>query len=220
MPEPVTHPGAPSGAPVPNLAGDRALEWAYVAARIGRYVKPPTRVLDFGCGDGTLSFTAASLGASVLAIDLMPRRFEVVCPNVEFRQADVMELPDSEQFDLILNCSTIEHVGLAGRYNAKDSPDGDLAAMEKLSRLLRPAGVMLMTLPVGLDRTVSPLHRIYGPRRLPRLLRGWEPVEASFWFKDERNAWLPCTREEAMAQEGNDHYYALGLMVLRLSKAC
>src|SRR5229473_2462110 len=96
---------------IPNLLGDRDLEWTYVAARIGRYADDNSRVLDFGCGIGVLSLAAASLGARVLAIDLMPQQFETGYPNVEFRQVDVTTLDAGEQFDLIINCSTTEHVG-------------------------------------------------------------------------------------------------------------
>jgi SAM-dependent methyltransferase len=204
---------------LPNLAGDREIEWTWVAARIGRYATKDSRVLDFGCGFGWLSLAAASIGARVLAIDLLPKQFETGYPNIEFRQVDVMSLDKQlGQFDLILNCSTIEHVGLSGRYNATDSPDGDLEAMGKLRQILKPGGTLLLTLPVGQDAVVRPLHRIYGVERLPRLLEGYKVIESSFWRKDERNIWLPCSQAEAMAEVGSDHYYALGCMVLGLEE--
>jgi glycosyltransferase involved in cell wall biosynthesis/ubiquinone/menaquinone biosynthesis C-methylase UbiE len=202
---------------VPNLAGDRQMEWTYIASRIGRYADENSYVLDFGCGTGMLSLAAASIGADVLAIDLIPQQFETGYPNIEFRQADVMTLDEQRhRFDLILNCSTIEHVGLSGRYNVvTEAPDRDLEAMEKLRRLLKTGGYMLMTLPVGRDAVIRPLHRVYGTKRLPRLLEGYRVVESSFWRKDERNIWLLCSQDEAMAEVANDHYYALGFMVLR-----
>ncbi len=202
----------------PDLSGDRDLEWTYVAARLGRYVREDSRVLDFGCGSGILAAGAAGLGARVLAIDLMPHDMPCLDPRLEFRQADLMTLNDGEmRFDLVLNCSTVEHVGLSGRYDTVEAPDGDLEAMAKLRRLMKHDGHMLLTLPVGHDAVVRPLHRIYGTIRLPRLLEGYEVVESSFWRKDARNAWIPCTREEAIAEKGHERYYALGAMVLRVA---
>ncbi len=200
----------------PDLSGDRDLEWGFVAARLGRYVSNDTRVLDFGCGNGVLATAAAGLGARVLAIDLMPRRMLSLNPRIEFRRVDLLALDDETVFDLVVNCSTIEHVGLGGRYNTTGMTDGDLEAMVKLRRMLRPDGYMLLTLPVGRDAVVHPMHRIYGEERLPRLLCGYDVVESNFWRKDARNVWLPCSRDEAVIEKGNERYYALGAMVLRV----
>jgi hypothetical protein len=70
--------------------------------------------------------------------------------------------------------------------------------MKKLLKLIKPSGFMLMTLPVGQDIVIKPLHRIYGAKKLPRLLGGYRVIESSFWLKDERNIWVPCSRQEAL----------------------
>ncbi len=205
-----------AAAPARDLAGDRELEWTYVSARIGKYADATSRVLDLGCGDGHLAFVAGSLGARVLAVDLGEPSFPVVYPTVEFRKADVMSLPEEGRgFDLVICCSTIEHVGLAGRYGVTvEDPDGDLRAMGKIRRMLAPGGHVLLTIPVGQDAAIRPLHRIYGPARLPRLLEGFHVVEALYFIKDGGNRWVPCTETAAMAEAGGARYYALGLMVL------
>ncbi len=188
-----------------------------MALRIGRFAGRGSRVLDFGCGEGFLTVTASAVGASVLAIDLLPRRFPVARPEIEFRQVDVRDLDEGDApFDLIVNCSTIEHVGLGGRYGvAGDDSEGDVAAMEKLRRLLKPGGRMLLSLPVGRDAVVRPFHRIYGAERLPKVLRGYDVEEAVFFRKDGRNAWTSCSRDEALCERGGARYYALALFVLR-----
>ena len=57
--------------------------------------------------------------------------------------------------------------------------------MEALLALLAKEGRQLMTVPVGLDMTCAPFHRIYGAERLPRLLAGYEALEEQYWQKDE-----------------------------------
>ena len=198
-----------------DLTGDRDIEWSYCASRVGRYALPRAAVLDFGCGGGFLTQAAGSLGCEVLAVDLMPAQFDLVYQDVEFRESDVMDLSESEHaFDLVINCSTIEHVGLGGRYGSGEDADGDLAAMGKLRRLMKPDSRMVLTLPVGLDAVFAPFHRVYGEERLARLFEGFDVAEEDYLRKDERNTWFECSRQEATSDIGTERYYALGLMVL------
>jgi SAM-dependent methyltransferase len=204
-----------------DLSGDRDIEWSYIASRlpVGR-----GRVLDFGCGYGNMSIHAIQKGYSVLALDLLPCAFPWSHPNLETVCGDLLRLDLAEhQFDYILNCSSVEHVGLTGRYGvAAQETDGDLAAMAKMQRLLKPAGKMLMTIPCGRDAAIVPWHRVYGEERLPRLLESFEVEEQVFWTKRADNRWNPATREEALSYVPTSHptigaqcTYALGCFTLR-----
>jgi hypothetical protein len=96
--------------------------------------------------------------------------------------------------------------------------DGDLEAMAIMREALAPEGRMVMTVPVGLDLVCRPWHRIYGVDRLPSLLSGYEIHEEQFWRKPPRQAfWEPTDREMAIATQGSESFYALGLFVLTLS---
>lgn len=56
-------------------------------------------------------------------------------PKIKEVQADILDdnLSYAEYFDVITNISSVEHVGLAGRYGTTThTPDGDLIAMKKL----------------------------------------------------------------------------------------
>jgi SAM-dependent methyltransferase len=199
---------------VPNLEGDRELEWSWVAANLGR---GPGTALDFGCGlSGFLSMTAARRGYDVTAFDLRAIRWPHCHPSVRFSQGDMLQPHfNPSSFNLIINCSTIEHVGLSGRYGSVDRPDGDLEAMAALRGLLAPDGMMVMTIPVGQDAVFRPSHRIYGRERLPRLLNGWKIERKEFWTKDGDNRWVPVDETKALNQPGSESYYGLGLYVLR-----
>jgi SAM-dependent methyltransferase len=193
----------------PTLAGDRLVEWSFCLARLAG----SGRTLDFGADTGFLSLAAAQRGHEVVALDRAQIRPDYHHERVEFRQADILDRPlEGERFDQILNCSSVEHVGLAGRYESTNAPDGDLEAMAIMRETLAPGGRMVLTIPVGRDLVCPPLHRIYGRERLPRLLDGYKLQEQQYWRKND--AWEPTDRETALATEGSESFYSLGLFVL------
>lgn len=191
--------GPPPAGPAPrNLLGDRDVEWSWVAARMPA---GPGEALDFGPGGSALGLLAAQRGFRVTAVDISEVRRPYRHPDLVDLQGDLLVLPLSPgRFDLVVNCSTVEHVGLAGRYGvAAERPDGDLEAMARLRELLRPGGTMLLTVPVGLDAVFAPRCRVYGAERLPRLLSGYAVEEEVFWMKNAANQWVLCPRAEALA---------------------
>jgi hypothetical protein len=88
---------------------------------------------------------------------------------------------------------------LPGRYDVNaPEQDGDLRAMRKMRELLKPGGLMLMTIPAGHDAVIAPFHRVYGEQRLPRLLEGFQINEQCYWVKDKENCWVSSTRDAAL----------------------
>ena len=200
--------------PAPNAKGDRDIEYSWIAANMPA---GPGHALDFGCGPGWLGLMAARRGFEVTAVDLRPIAWHYKHPELRFLQQDIMESDfPAEHFDLVINCSAIEHVGLSGRYGTDTSrSEGDMEAMAVLHRITKPGGTMLLTIPVGRDKVWSPYHRIYGNERLPKLLNGWDVVAEEYWVKDSENRWLRSDRTSALGAETVLHYYPLGLFVLR-----
>jgi SAM-dependent methyltransferase len=205
----------------PNLEGDRDIEWSWMSAQMP---SGPGRAFDFGTGESNLAFQAALRGFEVTSIDLELNSRFYSHPKIRYLQADLltMDLPE-KGFDLIINCSTVEHVGLSGRYGVTDPrSDGDLEAMQIMFRALNSGGKMLLTIPVGLDQVFAPLCRVYGAQRLPQLLKGYSTLKEEFWLKKNSNSWSPCSRTEALnfqASAGSWNYlqniYALGCFVLQ-----
>ncbi|HRQ75774.1 MAG TPA: class I SAM-dependent methyltransferase [Phycisphaerales bacterium] len=82
-----------------------------VAASLG--VKPPLRVLDLGCGDGTTAVPLAQIGADVLGIDIASnlvdagnkRAAELGLPCLKFQEGDAcnLEAVDDHSFDLTIS---------------------------------------------------------------------------------------------------------------------
>ena len=92
--------------PIPNLKGDRDIEYSWVAANMPQ---GPGRALDFGCGSSYLGLIAAQRGFKVTALDLASVNWSYVHPNLTFLQRDIFDLnflPSS--LDLIINCSAVE----------------------------------------------------------------------------------------------------------------
>jgi SAM-dependent methyltransferase len=173
-------------------------------------------VLDLGAGHGMLSLTAAFRGHSVVAVDLEECTFQFAATEIEYVRGDFNQLTfDAASFDQVINCSTIEHFGLAGRYGSEADEDADLLAMGRLADLLRPHGSMVLTIPVGRDAVFSPYHRVYGEQRLPRLLERFSVDREQFWAKPRDNRWASVDRQTALEQQGSPSFYALGLFVLK-----
>ncbi len=204
-----------------NLWGDRDVEISFIA---GHLPSGPGRALDFGCGPGILSLIAAQRGFQVTALDLLVHQVPWKSPDVGFLQGDLLaqELPENS-FDIILNCSAIEHVGLAGRYGiVQQNDEGDLQVMARLRALMKPGAMMLLTTPCGPDATFAPEFRVYGPQRLPRLLDGFRVDKECFWVKNGENRWQPAERNVALqfpahADRKSPYHsiFALGCFVLK-----
>jgi len=185
--------------PVPeiNLWGDRDIEYSYIASRLPQ---GPGEALDFGSAFANLSLHAIQRGWNVTGVDLLPHPIYWRHPNFKFVEGDFLQLDfPPAYFDLILNCSAVEHVGLPGRYDvAARENDGDLTAMQKMFSLLKPGGRMLLTIPVGRDAVIAPLHRVYGATRLPKLLQRFNILEQVFWVKNADNVWRTADQHDAM----------------------
>ena len=97
--------------------------------------------------------------------------------------------------------------------------DGDLIGMRIVRKLLKKDGIVLLTIPVGLDDCISPWHRIYGKIRLPELFKGFNIEEESFYAKCDLKKWRKVDRNKALSYKGNAAIYALGLFVLSKEKS-
>lgn len=95
-----------------------------------------------------------------------------------------------QQFDAAISISSFEHDGL-GRYGDPLRPNGDLEMMQKMKCVIKPGGILYLSVPIALDKVVWNMHRIYGQIRLPLLLQHWKLLDV---FADHRmyNRWSGC----------------------------
>ncbi|PJA01482.1 hypothetical protein COX74_02500, partial [bacterium (Candidatus Gribaldobacteria) CG_4_10_14_0_2_um_filter_41_16] len=111
--------------------------------------------------------------------ETLPKSIEINCLNLNtkklknksiiFKQGDIRQTDyPNDYFDLIACISTLEHIGLSGRYNSDDDPDGDKKAMLEIKRIIKPGGILLATVPYG-ARDVLPINKLYNKSRIADL---------------------------------------------------
>jgi len=149
---------------------ERIVEIPYAFRALGS-VAPPAAILDVGSVESTISLSLAAMGYKTTALDLRP--YPYAHPNLEVAVSRLEEFdrPDGS-FDAILCISTIEHVGLGWYGEARQQPDADRKAIERLGELLKPGGPLVLTVPFG-RAGVDAVQRTYDDAMLDALLDGW-----------------------------------------------
>ncbi len=196
-----------------DLEGEKLIDWGWICTHLpcGRQ-----RALEIGPGKSPIIPAMLAMGYEVTAVDSSSDPTTIV-RGFRFVRGDFNDFPCDQRFDVIVICSVVEHLGLAGRYNARAEPDGDLMAMRRIRGLLESSGIVLLTIPIGRDAVHQPWHRVYGRVRLPKLLEGFQVTQSRYLTKDPGGAWYPTTEERALDTPVDIRRYALGEMVLKSS---
>lgn len=207
-----------SGDPTPprggfDLGGEKLIDWAWICINLPH---KSLKALEIGPGKSPIIPAMLSLGYDVTAIDTSMDPSKVIS-GFRFIYGDFHDAKFESGFDVIVLCSVVEHIGLSGRYNSKEDPDGDLKTMQKIKSLLNQDGQLFLTIPVGSDVVHKPWHRVYGDQRLPRLLHGFEAVHSRYLIKHPWGPWQLTTQDEALRFPVDIRRYCLGEMILRKS---
>ncbi len=155
----------------------------------GLGVRPPSRVLDAGCGWGTTLDALEQAGYEATGLDVaraMLDRLDRERPGRDLIEADLTAdwpgpaAPRLGSFDAVLALDVIEHI------------DDDRGAVARLGRMAKPGGFVLLTVP-ALPELFGEFDAVQGHRRryLPETLRnalegtGLEVKRVSWW-----GAWM------------------------------
>lgn len=142
----------------------------------------PKRHIDVGSRvDGFIAHLACLRSVEVLDI----RSISALVDGVDFHKADISKLSE-EWFDVAdcLSClHTLEHFGL-GRYGDEIDPDGWMAGLNNLQKILKKGGVFWLSVPIGVERVEFNAHRVFDPRTIHNYVLGLGLILEEFAFLD------------------------------------
>lgn len=102
------------------------------------------RVLNAGCGSGELSLLLAADGHRVVGIDPAPEYIQLAhnraadrFPDTTFLVSSIEDYAGPGDFDAVVSTDVLEHI------------EDDRAAFNRLVSLVRPGGLVLITVPAG-----------------------------------------------------------------------
>jgi ubiquinone/menaquinone biosynthesis C-methylase UbiE len=180
---------------------------------------PPARVLDVGCAGSFFPLILSSIGYDTYAVDI--RNYSILnrleYKNFHFFKESIIKTSFPENyFDAVCAISTIEHIGLSGRYGAKEDNDGDEKALKEMTRIVKPGGTILLTIPFGRAKIIRPFTKIYDSALVSKLTSGLLLETEEYYKQDSHEDWYKCGKEEAETTESN--IYKFVLCLLRLKK--
>ncbi len=179
---------------------------------IGSLQLPPgSRILDVGSRWSPLPLFLAAMGYRVAAVDLA--RFPIQGTGPDFVLADMRRPPfKNESFDAATVVSTLEHVGL-GWYDPRRASDDDIQLMAGLRSLVRPSGILVLTVPYGVPEE-DRHQRAYDRERLRRATAGWER-ETERYAVRHGSMWREGTEAEASIARSIPETRAVAMLLLR-----
>ncbi|HJK33521.1 MAG TPA: DUF268 domain-containing protein [Methanocorpusculum sp.] len=98
----------------------------------------------------------------VTMIDIRPLSLSL--PNLNFIQANATSLENikDNSVESLSSLCALEHFGL-GRYGDPIDPDGCFKAFSAIERVMKPGGIVYISVPIGKERLMYNAHRIFYP---------------------------------------------------------
>lgn len=171
-----------------SYQGSRYVEYPFVIENLS--LPENSKVLLVGCADDPLSTILPTLGYKVYGLDLKP--VYIKYPNFKFVRGDIRKTRfPSNHFDAVVAVSAIEHVGVI------DSDyEGDKKALKEIMRILKPNGIILVTIPVVAKPLMTEYSRFYDITLLNALFSGFNVLKKSIFMRDEQGYWIKSLEEQ------------------------
>lgn len=192
---------------------DRAIEYPWVLKNVA--LKKGS-FLDVGSTVGKLFRQHLPNEVTVYALNTEKEQRFSEEENIKHVVGDIRNTDFKDNtFDLITCISTLEHIGVSGRYNIKEDKGGDLKAMNEMFRILKKGGRLLVTVPYGCE-DVLPLNKLYNSSRIKKLFEGYKIISSTYQkYNSEFYIWTEVNEKEASVTNWRkDRWYSIGFFIL------
>jgi len=136
-----------------KIIKDNNFTYRLLISVINKHLKNSNqKILDIGCGAGTLSFYLAKRGHNVLGVDISSKAIKecsvstksLGLEHLNFKQLDFPNKYPNEKFDVVILTEVIEHL------------EDDKKTLMVINKLLKPNGLIILSTPSN----TAPLHRL------------------------------------------------------------
>lgn len=175
-----------------------------------------SKILDVGSRYSQVPLEMASLGHEVWALDIEEYIFKH--KKLQFVKGDIRKTKFKNNFfDVVTIISTLEHVGMGETsYGDAGEDDGDVTAMAEIWRVLKPGGIVLITVPFGKAKFL-PFMRIYDKDRIKKITKGFK-IEKEIYMLNDHENWGISTYENVKDIENTHHTIGNAFFILQKGK--
>ena len=178
----------------------------WIFDKIKKFIPPPAKVLETGCGTGNVSSFLAQKGYEVTGCEYYSEALNISWPGFLKVQGDTNNLPfEDNSFGIVGLFDMIEHL------------QDDITALKEAVRVLKKNGIIVVTVPAREELwswfdEVSSHKRRYTREMLKQILiakMNLKPLLIEYIFM---SLYIPLKFTRRENQKGNDQFRINGLM--------
>ncbi len=171
----------------------------WIFDRIKKFIAPPGKVLEMGCGTGNVSSFLSQKGYLVTGCELYTEAIDMAWPGFRTVREDIKNLSfGNNSFDIAGLFDVIEHF------------EDDITPLKEAFRVVRQGGIIALTVPAGEELwswvdEVSLHRRRYSKQRCEQILSeaGFNPLLVEYMFM---SLYLPVKYLRRKNKRRNDHF--------------